>query len=126
MVGSTTCGVLVEVESFYQLDYSDPRRREFMYAYRVHILNQRRSAIKIISRHWDITDGDGIKREVEGEGIVGTQPVIGSGESYQYISGANLHNEIGTMEGYFTVETDEGLLTILIPKFTLLFPALAN
>ena len=90
-------GVEVSVETFYQPDYSNPINNEFMFAYRITIENHNSFSVKLHRRHWNIFDSNGSFREVEGEGVVGLQPVITSGEKYQYVSGCNLKTEMGKM-----------------------------
>ena len=76
-------GVEVSVESFYQPDYSNPISAEFMFAYRITIENHNQFPVKLLRRHWHIFDSNGQNREVEGEGVVGVQPII---ESWRKLS----------------------------------------
>jgi ApaG protein len=121
MVTEITQGIKVCVETFYQHDYSNPLNNEFMFAYRVTIENDSDQAIKLISRHWHIFDSIGDYREVEGEGVVGQQPVIEPGASYQYVSGCNLRSEIGRMHGVYEMQriNDGKLFEVTIPEFQL-------
>ena len=97
-------GVEVSVESFYQPDYSNPISAEFMFAYRITIENHNQFPVKLLRRHWHIFDSNGQNREVEGEGVVGIQPVLNPGERYQYVSGCNLRTEMGKMYGTYLME----------------------
>ena len=91
-------GVKVSVETFYQSEYSNPMNSEFMFAYKITIENNNDFPVKLLRRHWHIYDSNGSIREVEGEGVVGIQPVIAPATSYQYVSGCNLRTEIGKMK----------------------------
>ena len=97
-------GVEVSVESFYQPDYSNPISAEFMFAYRITIENHNQFPVKLLRRHWHIFDSNGQNREVEGEGVVGIQPILNPGERYQYVSGCNLRTEMGKMYGTYLME----------------------
>ena len=76
MVTTITDGVKVSVETIYQPEYSNPSNDHFMFAYKVNIENMGNYAVRLLNRHWYIFDSNGAKREVEGEGVVGQQPVI--------------------------------------------------
>lgn len=117
-------GVKVSVETFYQQDYSNPLQSEFMFAYRITIENHNAFPVKLHSRHWHIFDSDGSNREVEGEGVVGMQPVISPGEEYQYVSGCNLHTEMGRMHGAYLMENlhNKELFDVNIPAFEMVTP----
>lgn len=104
MVSQISRGVKISVESYYQPENSNPLNGEFMFAYRITIENNNEFPIKLLRRHWFIYDSNGTVREVEGEGVVGMQPLIPSGQSYQYISACNLKTEIGKMHGTYLVQ----------------------
>lgn len=124
MISKISEGVQVSVETFYQQDYSNPLLSEFMFAYRITIENHNPFPVKLHSRHWYIFDSNGEFREVEGEGVVGVQPVINSGENYQYVSGCNLKSEMGRMYGSYTMENLETkeLFDVNIPAFEMITP----
>ena len=124
MVSMISEGVKVSVETFYQQDYSNPLQSEFMFAYRITIENHNGFPVKLHSRHWHIFDSDGSYREVEGEGVVGMQPVISAGEEYQYVSGCNLHTEIGRMYGTYMMENlhTKEVFEVSIPAFDMVTP----
>ena len=103
MQTAITRGVKVSVETFYQLDYSNPLKSEYMFAYRITIVNQSEQTLQLLSRHWHIVDANGIEKQIEGEGVIGQQPILRSNESYQYVSGCNLNTEIGKMFGTYTM-----------------------
>src|SRR6476620_4644570 len=104
MISKISEGVEISVESFYQADYSNPANSEFMFAYRITIENQNNFSIKLLRRSWNIFDSNGSYRDVEGEGVVGIQPVLQPGEDYQYVSGCNLRTEMGRMDGTYQME----------------------
>jgi len=128
MVQLVTEGVNIMVETFYQPAQSNPLNSEYLFAYRITIENRTIYPVKLISRHWHILDSNGTHREVEGDGVVGEQPVIEAGNSYQYTSGANLHSEIGKMYGTYLMENifNKKKLTVTIPEFKLIVPAKMN
>jgi ApaG protein len=103
MQTAITRGVKVSVETFYQLDYSNPLKSEYMFAYRITIINQSEQTLQLLSRHWNIIDANGIEKQIEGEGVIGHQPILRPNESYQYVSGCNLNTEIGKMFGTYTM-----------------------
>ena len=117
-------GVQVSVETFYQQDYSNPVQSEYMFAYRITIENHNDFPVKLHSRHWFIFDSDGSYREVEGEGVVGMQPTIEPGEEYQYVSGCNLHTEMGRMHGTYQMENlhNKQQFEVNIPAFEMITP----
>lgn len=124
MVSKISEGVKISVETFYQQDYSNPIQSEYMFAYRITIENHNDFPVKLHSRHWYIFDSDGSYREVEGEGVVGMQPTIESGEEYQYVSGCNLHTEMGRMHGTYLMENlhNKQQFEVKIPAFEMITP----
>ncbi|MBS1588001.1 MAG: Co2+/Mg2+ efflux protein ApaG [Bacteroidetes bacterium] len=124
MVQQVTEGVSVTVETFYQAHQSNPLSSEYLFAYRVVIENLSEFPIKLLRRHWHIIDSNGSYREVEGEGVVGQQPIIEPGGNYQYASAANLRSDMGKMFGSYQMENlyNKRLLTIHIPEFQLIAP----
>jgi ApaG protein len=128
MVSKVSEGVNISVETFYQAEYSNPAGSEFMFAYRVSIDNNNAFPIKLISRHWYIFDSNGSEREVEGEGVIGVQPIIESGNSYQYVSGCNLRTEMGKMHGTYIFENlhNKKSFTASIPLFEMVVPFKLN
>jgi len=117
-------GVEVSVETHYQQDYSKPLQGEFMFAYRISIENHNDFSIKLHRRHWHIFDSNGAHREVEGDGVIGVQPVLAPGEKYQYVSGCNLKTEIGKMHGTYQMENmnSKKLFDVNIPPFEMFVP----
>ena len=128
MQTKVTEGVRISVEVFYQPNYSQPSSGEFMFAYRITITNESEYAVKLLRRYWNITDANGITREVEGEGVVGQQPVINPGASHQYVSGSALKTEIGKMSGTYTMQRlfDNEKFKVHIPEFQMVAPYKLN
>ena len=124
MVSMISEGVEVSVETFYQQDYSNPMQSEYMFAYRIAIENHNSFPVKLHRRHWHIFDSNGSYREVEGEGVVGVQPVLSPGEKYQYVSGCNLKTEMGKMHGTYQMENlnSKQLFDVNIPHFEMFVP----
>jgi ApaG protein len=128
MVQQVTEGVSVTVETFYQPNQSNPVNSEFLFAYRITIENLSTMPIQLISRHWHIVDSNGTEREVEGEGVVGQQPIIQPSENYQYVSAANLRSDIGKMYGTYQMINlyNKKTFDVSIPEFQLVAPFKMN
>ena len=123
-----TKGIKVSVETFYQSNYSRPRDNKYVFAYRVTIENQGSHTVQLLRRHWFINDSTGIIREVEGEGVIGKQPILYPGESHQYVSWSPLMSDIGKMHGTFQLlnkQTKEKFYAT-IPEFKLIAPYKLN
>ena len=123
-----TQGVEISVETFYQHEYSNPVQGEFMFAYRIKLVNHNPYTIQLLSRHWEIFDSNGEYREVDGEGVLGQQPVLSAGESYQYVSGCNLKTEMGKMGGMYDMLNFDTMehFKVAIPTFKMEAPFKAN
>jgi ApaG protein len=102
------CDIQIDVVTRYLADQSVPAENRFVFAYTITITNHRNEAVRLLSRHWRITDANNHVQEVRGEGVVGEQPLIGSGESYRYSSGSMLATPVGTMEGSYQMVTTSG------------------
>ncbi|MEO8793836.1 MAG: Co2+/Mg2+ efflux protein ApaG [Daejeonella sp.] len=128
MVTAITDGVKVSVETIYQPEYSNPVNEHFMFAYKVNIENMTEYSVQLLNRHWDIFDSNGTHREVDGEGVVGMQPVIEPGENHEYVSGCNLKTDIGSMKGFYEMKrvVDSERFQVNIPEFYLLTPYKLN
>lgn len=123
MYRSTTHDIDVEVEPFYLPDRSDPDEMRFVWAYRVTIANNSDETVQLLARFWRITDGQGRTEEVRGPGVVGEQPELNPGDSFQYTSGCPLRTPSGFMVGTYTMRGDEGrLFEVDIPAFSLDLP----
>jgi ApaG protein len=128
MVSKISEGVQISVETFFQADYSNPMNSEYMFAYRITLHNHNSFAVQLLHRHWYIFDSNGEHREVEGEGVVGVQPVINSGEEFQYVSGCNLRSEMGRMQGHYTMQdlNSKNNFSVNIPPFEMIAPSKNN
>ena len=122
MTTHTTSGVKISVESTYQSEYSNPENEHFMFAYRITIENLSEYTVQLVRRHWNIYDSIGLTKQVDGDGVVGEQPVLAPGEMHQYVSGCNLKSDIGFMEGYYEMirEMDNSIFHVHIPRFNLI------
>ena len=128
MVQQVTEGVSVTVETFYQPAQSNPLNSEYLFAYRITIENLSTMPVQLHRRHWYIVDSNGSHREVEGEGVVGEQPIIEPGKTYQYVSAVNLRSEIGKMCGSYEMENlyNKKKIKAAIPEFQLFAPFKGN
>lgn len=121
-------GITISIETFYQPEYSNLAIGEFMFAYRITLENNNSFPVQLLRRHWYIFDSNAESSEVEGEGVVGLQPIINSSEKYQYVSGCNLKSEMGKMHGMYFMENCHNKKTFLIniPGFELVAPFKLN
>jgi ApaG protein len=103
-----TNNVRVEVESQYAPERSQPFQSEWFFHYTVRITNERDETVQLLSRHWIIADETGHTEEVKGPGVVGEQPVLAPGESFQYTSGCQLRTSSGVMRGTYQMVTEDG------------------
>jgi ApaG protein len=128
MVTEITQGVKVTVETEYQPSYSSPSQYHYVFTYRITIENQSDFTIQLIRRHWNIYDAAFFSREVEGEGVVGQQPVLEPGQTHQYVSGCNLKSGIGKMVGTYLMErvVDGDRFNVNIPEFSMVAPMRLN
>jgi ApaG protein len=111
--------VSIDPTPFYLADQSDPANHRYTFAYHINIVNTGEEAVQLVARHWIITDADGHVEEVKGEGVVGKQPTLAPGESFQYTSGTNFKSPVGTMHGSYTfVAADGTRFDAPIPRFT--------
>jgi len=124
---ATTQGVTVRVSVSFLPEQSDLPRGRWFWAYHIRLENAGNQAVQLLYRHWEITDGRGVKHEVRGEGVVGEQPVIEPGGSYDYVSGCPLETPTGAMEGsYRMVGEDGSSFDAVIPRFPLIAPVVAR
>lgn len=128
MISQISEGVKVSVETFYQEEYSNPYLGDFMFAYRITIENHNNFPVQLLSRHWYIFDSKAENREVQGDGVVGMQPVIDSDSSYQYMSGCNLKSDMGKMHGTYFMENcfNKKRFKIRVPIFEMIAPFRLN
>ena len=128
MTSKISGGVTISVETFYQPEFSNPLNSEFMFAYRITIENNNNFPVKLLTRHWYIFDSNGSMKEVQGEGVVGVQPIITPAEKYEYMSGCNLRSEIGRMHGTYLMENlnTHKTFNVVIPAFEMQVPFKMN
>ncbi|MCB1470944.1 MAG: Co2+/Mg2+ efflux protein ApaG [Rhizobiaceae bacterium] len=120
MYVAVTREIEVSVEPFYLAERSEPDENRYFWAYRITIANGSTMTVKLLSRYWHITDGVGRVEEVRGEGVVGDQPELSPGDSYQYTSGCPLSTPSGIMVGRYTMRGEDGqVFDIDIPAFSL-------
>jgi ApaG protein len=118
-----TDNIQVDVRTHYIEEQSSPEHNRYVFAYTVTIQNQGSRPAKLLTRHWVITDANGNVQEVHGEGVVGEQPYLQPGESFEYTSGTVLETPFGTMEGSYQMITDDSTpFDAEIPAFTLSLP----
>ncbi|HEX7030107.1 MAG TPA: Co2+/Mg2+ efflux protein ApaG [Gammaproteobacteria bacterium] len=119
--------ILVQVETNYIAAQSDPDNRRYVFSYTINIENTGDIAARLLTRHWLITDADGHRQEVRGEGVVGEQPWLQPGESFRYTSGAILETPVGSMEGSYQMIADDGHpFDAPIAPFSLAMPGLMH
>jgi ApaG protein len=123
----TTGEVTVRVSVSYLPEQSEPDRGRWFWAYHIRIENAGTRPVQLLTRHWVITDGRGARHSVEGEGVVGEQPMIEPGASYDYVSGCPLATPSGAMQGsYRMVGADGRSFDVAIPRFLLAAPAVTQ
>lgn len=108
MSKAVTKGIRIEVESEYIPEQSDPQNQYYFFSYHISISNEGTQTAQLISRHWIITDGDGKIEEVEGPGVVGEQPVLEPGDSFEYSSFCPIKTPMGTMKGTYQMKLSSG------------------
>ena len=115
--------ISVSVNTTYLEDQSDPSSDRYVFAYTVTIANAGNVAAQLISRHWVITDAENVTQEVKGLGVVGEQPLLRPGESFEYTSGTAMATPVGTMRGTYQMVAEDGnKFDAEIPLFTLSMP----
>lgn len=120
---AVTEGIRIRVTPTYLREKSDPERSQYIFTYRISVTNESRVVAKLLSRHWIITDADGEVREVEGEGVVGEQPILPPGRTFEYESFCPLETRWGTMEGTYMMEREDGVaFEAKIARFYLAVP----
>ncbi|MDQ3396483.1 MAG: Co2+/Mg2+ efflux protein ApaG [Deinococcota bacterium] len=110
----------IAVRSFYLPDHSQPDLRRYMFGYTISITNNGQSSAQLLDRHWTITDALGRVQEVDGQGVVGKQPVIAPGQTYEYSSGCPLATPYGYMQGSYGMVSESGeRFSVEVPMFVL-------
>ena len=120
MYEETTRSIRITVKPFYLDDQSSPEDEHYVFAYQMKIENQGGETVQLRNRYWQITDGHGRQQEVRGEGVVGEQPVINPGDSFEYTSGTPLGTPSGIMAGSYEMVTSDGKsFDAVVPAFSL-------
>ncbi|TBR43580.1 Co2+/Mg2+ efflux protein ApaG [Marinomonas agarivorans] len=115
--------VRVEAIAEYLPEQSIPENEQYVFAYHVKIHNEGTQTAQLVSRHWIMTNGDERTQELRGMGVIGVQPYIKPGETYQYSSGTVLDTVVGTMQGSYQMQAEDGtLFNAVIPAFSLAVP----
>ena len=124
---AATRGVRVSVESAYSAEHSSPQHNRWFFLYTIRITNEGDETCQLVSRHWIIRNATGDVEEVEGPGVVGEQPVLEPGHSFEYTSGCPLTTPVGFMHGTYQMITEkEDLFDAEIAPFELSEPYLVN
>ncbi len=128
MVSAITKGIQVSVETTYQPDFSNPQQHHYVFTYKVRIENKSNHTVQLLRRRWEIFDAAETRKIVEGDGVVGQQPILEPGETHTYVSGCNLKSGMGKMRGSFTLEKlrDGQLWEVVIPEFQLIATLFQN
>ncbi|MDO9468428.1 MAG: Co2+/Mg2+ efflux protein ApaG [Thiobacillus sp.] len=115
--------ISITVNTTYLAEQSDPSADRYVFAYTITIANSGTVAAQLISRHWIITDAENVTQEVKGLGVVGEQPLLRPGESFEYTSGTAMATPVGTMRGTYQMVAEDGnKFDAEIPVFTLSMP----
>ena len=127
MSDTTTNGIRVQVKAMFLPDQSSPRENHYHFAYHITISNVGPETAQLISRRWVITDADGDVQEVHGPGVVGEQPILEPGASFEYTSSCPLKTNVGTMHGTYQMVRAHGeAFDVRIAPFTLAVPNALN
>lgn len=119
-----THGVRVAVRPFFLPEHTNTEDSRYAFGYRIRITNEGEAAAKLLSRHWVIVDADGARREIQGEGVVGQQPYIPPGTTFEYASWCPLETPWGTMEGSYVMQRDSGeTFEVRVARFYLATPS---
>jgi ApaG protein len=120
MYQECTRAIRISVEPYYVDAQSSPANHRFVFGYRIQINNEGTETVQLISRHWRITDGLGRTMEVRGPGVVGEQPILEPGDSYEYSSGTPLATPNGIMVGSYQMVNSSGeQFDVKVPAFSL-------
>lgn len=128
MTQKITEGVNIKVETFYREEQSSPEDENYFFNYKITIENLGNMPIQLLSRYWFIQDSVGVNQEVQGEGVIGIQPILIPDETYQYVSAVSLRSDIGKMSGKYIMKNLQTNKTfeVAIPEFELMAPFRMN
>jgi ApaG protein len=128
MFTCSTNGITVSVDVQYLPEHSNPRGQKFIFGYHIRIDNGTPFEVQLLRRYWHITDAHGTVREVDGDGVVGRQPVFKAGESHEYMSFCNIYTEMGKMSGRYEMIrlSDNMPFDVEIPEFQMISPVKMN
>mgnify|MGYP001242165067 FL=1 len=119
--------IKIDIKTEYVPELSNNEDSMFYFSYKVKIKNMGLKKVQLLSRHWDIKDGLGRKKSINGEGVIGKKPIINPGEYYEYKSYCPLKTEFGSMDGFYTMKDENGnLFKTVIPNFGLISPESIN
>ena len=122
-IQTETDTVKIKAISRFLPDQSDPSADRYVFAYHITISNRGEQTVQLLTRHWIITDAEENVQEVRGEGVIGQQPVLRPGESFEYTSGCSIATPVGTMKGSYFMQADDGRqFDAPIAEFTLAMP----
>jgi ApaG protein len=116
---ATTGAITIRVAPRYHPEQSDPSAPRHVWSYHVRIENNGLDTVQLLSRHWEISDGHGRTEVIEGEGVIGQQPLIEAGQAFDYMSGCPLATPSGKMVGHYVMESEAGRFNARIPEFAL-------
>lgn len=122
MVTAITEGIKVTVETTYQAEFSSPHQHHYVFTYKVKIENNGPHTIQLLRRKWEIHDAGDATKTVEGDGVVGQQPILEPGGRHEYVSGCNLKSGLGKMRGSYKMEKlfDGKVIEVQIPEFQMI------
>ena len=122
MVTAVTEGIQVSVEVTYQAEFSSPHQHHYVFTYKVTIQNKSPYTVQLLRRKWEIFDAAESPKIVEGDGVVGQQPILETGESHSYVSGCNLKSGLGKMKGIYFMEKlfDGKKIEVVVPEFQMI------
>ncbi|MCB1624487.1 MAG: Co2+/Mg2+ efflux protein ApaG [Pseudomonadales bacterium] len=127
MTTTTVCKILIDVETAYLEEQSEPKDSRYVFAYTITIRNEGPQPAQLLTRHWIITDANGKVQEVRGDGVVGEQPHLEPGQGFRYSSGAVLETPVGSMHGSYQMVADDGAeFDAPIPAFRLAIPGVLH
>jgi ApaG protein len=128
MLTEVTAGVRITVDVRYEPVLSSPLMESFIFSYHIRIKNENDYPVQLLRRHWFIFDSSALRREVEGPGVVGQQPIIEAGGEYSYNSACDLRSFRGTMSGFYTMQQvgNEHFFRVGVPEFLLEVPFCLN